>query len=80
MAILRDGRQAIGFVPQLRTLDVAHEIMNPVLNAYLEALRTIFYAMTAFGVVGFLSSIFTGEHTLQKTDLGRQQFDDSEQD
>lgn len=78
LAILRDGSQAIGFVPQLRTLEVAHEVLNPVLNAYLEAMRAIFYAMTAFGVVGFLSSIFTGEHTLQKTDLGRQRFDDSE--
>lgn len=80
LAILRDGRQTIGFVPQLKMLEVAHEVLNPVLNAYLEAMRPIFYAMTAFGVVGFLSSIFTREHLLQKTDLGRQQFDDSEHD
>ena len=78
LAILRDGTQAIGFVPQLRTLEVAQEVLNPVVNAYLEAMRVIFYAMTAFGVVGFLSSIFTWEYTLQKTDLGRQRFDDAE--
>lgn len=80
LAILRDGRQAIGFVPQLRTIEVVHEVLNPVLNAYLKAMRAIFYAMAAFGVVGFLSSIFTREHPLEKTDLGRQQFDDSERD
>lgn len=78
LTILRDGTQAIGFVPQLRTLEVSHEVLKPVLNAYLEAMRAIFYAMTTFAFVGFLSSIFTGEHTLEKTDLGRQQFDDSE--
>lgn len=80
LTILRDGTQAIGFVPQLRTLELAHEVLNPVLDAYLKAMRAIFYAMTAFGFVGFLSSIFTGELTLQKTDLGRQRFDDSDQD
>ncbi len=79
LAILRDGKQAIGYVPELRKLEVASEVLNPVLDAYAEAMRAIIYAMTAFGFVGFLSSIFTFEHTLQKTDLGRQRFDDSDQ-
>lgn len=79
LAILRDGREAIGFIPRLKRLDVAREVLNPVLNAYLTAMQAIFYAMTGFGVVGLLSSVFTGEHTLQKTDLGRQRFEDSEQ-
>lgn len=79
LIILRDGREAIGFIPQLRTLELARVDLDPVLNAYLEAVRAIFYAMTAFGVIGFLSAIFTGEHTLQKTDLGRQQFEDAGQ-
>lgn len=75
--ILRDGSKAIGFIPQLRILAEAGVELAPVLNAYLQAMRAIFYAMTAFGAVGLVSSIFTREHTLQKTDLGRQQFDDS---
>lgn len=78
LAILRDGSEAIAFIPHLRTLGVAREVLNPVLNAYLTAMRAIFYAMTGFGVVGLLSSVFIGEHTLQKTDLGRQRFEDSE--
>jgi multidrug resistance protein len=79
LAVLRDGKQAIGYVPELRKLEVASEVLNPVLHAYAEAMSAIIYAMTAFGFVGFLSSIFTFEHTLQKTDLGRQRFDDSDQ-
>ena len=76
LAILRDGKSAIGYVPELRKVEVAYDVLRPVLNVYLEAMRAIIYAMTAFAFVGLLSSIFTGEHSLQKTDLGRQQFDD----
>lgn len=80
LIILRDGREAIGFIPHLRTLDVPREALKPVLGAYVDATRAVLYAMTAFAVIGFISSIFTKEYSLQKTDLGRQRFDDEETD
>ncbi|KAI9659454.1 MAG: hypothetical protein M1821_001712 [Bathelium mastoideum] len=76
LAILRNGSEAVGFIPYLRTQGIPREVLDPVLHAYLKAMRGIFYAMTGFSAVGLLSSIFTKEHTLQKTDLGRQRFED----
>ena len=76
LAVLRNGNEAIGFIPTLRTLDIPHSELQPVLGAYLTAMRAIFYAMTAFGGVGFVTSLFTEELTLEKADLGRQRFED----
>lgn len=80
LATLRDGSEAIAFIPYLGELDIPIEVLKPVLGAYVDATRAILYAMTAFSVVGFVTSIFTKEHSLQKTDLGRQRFDDEETD
>ncbi|TPX16139.1 uncharacterized protein E0L32_004134 [Thyridium curvatum] len=76
LSILRDANQAIGFIPTLRTLDIPHGELTPVLDAYLEAMRAIFYTMTGFGAAGFASSLFTEELTLNKTERGRQAFED----
>lgn len=75
LAVLRDANEAIGFIPKLRTLDLPREVLDPVLEAYLTAMRAIFYVMTGFGGLGFVSSVFTEELSLQKTDLGRQRFE-----
>lgn len=74
LALLRDANEAIGFIPKLRTLDLPTEIMNPVRQAYVTSIRAIFYTMTGFGGLGFISSMFIEELSLQKTDLGRQRF------
>lgn len=42
LAVLRDENNAIGFIPTLRTLDLAPEVMAPILQAYLEAMRAVF--------------------------------------
>lgn len=75
LSALRNGNEAISFIPKLRTLDISHDELQPVLGAYLTAMRAIFYAMTAFGGVGFASSLFTEELTLDKTEMGRQRFE-----
>ncbi|KAF5023554.1 hypothetical protein F66182_4421 [Fusarium sp. NRRL 66182] len=74
LAVLQDADKAVGFIPQLRTLDLPGEVLDPVLRAYLAALRAIFYTMTGFGGLGLLSSFFIREHSLEKKELGRQQF------
>ncbi|RYP62764.1 hypothetical protein DL770_009536 [Monosporascus sp. CRB-9-2] len=74
LAVLRDANEAVAFIPMLRVVDAPPEILDSVLGAYLTATRAIFYAMTAFSGVGFLTSVFMQEHTLQKTELGRQRF------
>ena len=75
LAILKDANEAISFIPKLRMLHLSHETLNPVLEAYLKAMRAIFYAMTGFGAIGLTSSMFIEDLSLQKTDLGRQQFE-----
>nr|AHC70716.1 major facilitator superfamily transporter [Fusarium anthophilum] len=75
LAVLKDADKAVGFIPNLRTLELPREVLDPVLRAYLAALRAIFYTMTGFGGLGLLSSFFIREHSLEKNELGRQQFE-----
>ncbi|KID90833.1 Major facilitator superfamily domain, general substrate transporter, partial [Metarhizium majus ARSEF 297] len=75
LAPLREASRAISFIPTLRDLGLSRDVLGPVLGAYHKAFQTVFYAMTAFGGVGFVSSLFTKELTLQKSDLGRQAFE-----
>lgn len=76
LSVLKDANVAIGFIPKLKTLNLPGEDLHSVQDAYLSAMRTIFYAMSGFGGVGFLCSIFIEELTLEKTELGRQQFEE----
>ncbi|KAI0193449.1 MFS general substrate transporter [Astrocystis sublimbata] len=76
LAVLKQADQAIGFIPTLRTLDVPADVLAPVLGAYLDAMRAVFYTMTGFGVIGILSSVFTEALTIEKTDLGAQRFEE----
>lgn len=72
---LQDANNAIRFIPKLRMLDVSSETLAPVLDAYLNSIRAIFYTTTALGVLGLFSSFFTKELSLQNSDLGRQRFE-----
>ncbi|KAF5966027.1 major facilitator superfamily domain-containing protein [Fusarium bulbicola] len=74
LAILKDADNAVRFIPKLRTLDLPREVLDPVLRAYLAALRAIFYTMTGFGGLGIFTSLFIREHNLERNELGRQQF------
>ncbi|KAJ5168933.1 uncharacterized protein N7482_004527 [Penicillium canariense] len=75
LVVLRDANEAIRFIPQLRTLDPSQVPIVPVVHAYLSAFRVIFYAMAGFGMLGCLTSLFTEELSIQKEELGRQQFE-----
>jgi MFS family permease len=75
LTILKNTNEAISFIPKLRTLHLPRDILDPVLEAYLTAMRAIFYAMTGFGAIGLASSMFIEDLSLQKTDLGSQRFE-----
>lgn len=68
--------QAVGFIPNLRVLDLPPAALHTIQHAYLESLRAIFYVMTCLGGLGFLISLFVQELSIQKTDLGRQRFEE----
>ncbi|PNY26684.1 Major facilitator superfamily transporter [Tolypocladium capitatum] len=76
MALPNDASQAIGFIPHLRTINLPPETMEITQQAYLASLRQLFYAMTGFSFLGFLSSLFIEELSIQSTDLGQQRFED----
>lgn len=76
LAVVEDASRAIGFIPHLKSSNAAPESLEPVLHAYAMAMRPIFYAMTGLSAVGLLTSIFTKDESLKRTDLGRQHFEE----
>ena len=75
VAILKDAREAIGFIPALRSVDLQPEMMALILRTYRESMKAIFLIMAGLGVVGFLTSLFTKNISLEKEDLGRQRLE-----
>ncbi|KAF3061960.1 putative transporter C3H1.06c [Daldinia childiae] len=75
LSLLRDPHNAVAFIPIMRTVNLPLEVIAPVLQAYLSAMRGVFYAMLGFSGLGFVSSLLTEELTLQKTERGRQHFE-----
>ncbi|KAL7929343.1 major facilitator superfamily domain-containing protein [Trichoderma chlorosporum] len=75
---LGNANMAIGFIPKLRTLDIAPESVLLVRKIYLDAFRAIFFTMTGIGGLGLLSSLATEELTLDKEERGQQQFDSAQ--
>lgn len=74
LELLRDVNEAISFIPGLRMLEIEAEILEQVLEVYRECFRAVFLALAGTGVVGLLSSLFTQELTLEKSEIGRQHF------
>lgn len=72
---LRNSDTAVAFIPELRNLDLPQDVLQPVIEAYLTATRAIIYTMTGFGGLGLLTSLLTSEISLQKNEMGQQQFE-----
>ncbi|KAL9121375.1 MAG: hypothetical protein Q9187_002069 [Circinaria calcarea] len=75
--ILKDVREAISFIPSLSLVDLQPKILEQVIEAYRVSITTVFLTLTGIGAVGFIASLFTRELTLEKENLGRQQFENS---
>jgi MFS family permease len=73
---LRDPEAAVAFIPQLRALDLPDTVLEPIIHAYLTSIRAVVYAMIGFAGLGFLSSFLIRELTLEKTEMGQQQFEE----
>ena len=76
VAVLRDSNQAIGFIPYLRDLNVSSQAIGPVLEAYHQAWRTVWYILAGLGAAGAVAALFTRELSLESEDKGRQHMDD----
>ncbi|KAF7513293.1 hypothetical protein GJ744_009714 [Endocarpon pusillum] len=75
IAVLEDAREAIGFIPALRLVALEPVRLEQITEVYRSSLKAVFLTLSGFGVVGFLTSLFTKELTLESEELGRQQLE-----
>lgn len=75
--LLKDVREAISFIPTLRVIDLQPRILEHVIEAYRVSMMAVFLTLAGIGAVGFFASLFTRELTIEREDLGRQQFEKS---
>ena len=78
VAILNDVREAVGFIPLLRDMDLPPQLLGSFVEAYRKSTFAVFLMLAGVAVVGFLISFFIKEITLENEQLGRQQFQTSE--
>ncbi len=76
LAFLEDGKEAVAFIPSLRNLELPDKTMSGLIDAYRKPFQVIWIAFACISVVGFVSSLFTKELTLENDDLGRQRFEE----
>lgn len=74
---LSDPRQAIGFIPTLRLLDLDTETMARLTEAYRITFRAVWIALASISGVGVITSFLTRQLDLEREDLGTQRFDDA---
>jgi hypothetical protein len=72
LAVLRDASQAIGFIPQLKTLNLDPALISPILDSYDMAWRTVWYVLTGLAVTGCVLAFFTQELSLENEEEGKQ--------
>ncbi|KAF1961793.1 MFS general substrate transporter [Byssothecium circinans] len=74
LEMLMNVREAISFIPTLREINLEHGILSPILEVYSQCFKAVFWTLTGTGALGLLTSFFIEDLTLEKTDIGRQQF------
>ncbi|PVH93499.1 MFS general substrate transporter [Periconia macrospinosa] len=80
IAVLKEVNAAIEFVPMLRDLDLPVAQMSGVIDAYRKGLIAIFLLLSGFSALGFLSSFFIREKSIESVELGRQQMVEEKKD
>ena len=67
--------EAVAFISELEKLNLSPGIVDPVLKIYLDAFRALFYVMTGLAGLGLLTSLFTDDLDLHRSDMGQQRFE-----
>ncbi|KAI3394933.1 hypothetical protein diail_2105 [Diaporthe ilicicola] len=71
-APLGQASQAIGFIPNLKDLGVPKDVLGEILEVYRESFRWVWYVMAGFACVGFFSSLFIKEKSIETEETGKQ--------
>ncbi|CAG9939996.1 unnamed protein product [Clonostachys rosea f. rosea IK726] len=77
LAPLSDAANAVNFINELKSLDIASSELDPVLRVYLDCFRVIFYTMTGLSGLGLVTSMFMEEIDLKKQSLGNQRYEEN---
>ena len=72
---LKDVREAIGFIPALRLMDLEPMVLQDIVRAYRLSLAAVFLTLACIGALGFAASLFIQELTIEREELGRQQLE-----
>ncbi|OAA43725.1 Major facilitator superfamily domain, general substrate transporter [Metarhizium rileyi] len=75
LAILRDAREAVGFIASLREVDHSLAGYDAVIESYRVSFMAVFLVLAGMGVVGFIFSLFIKELSLENDEVGRQGFE-----
>ncbi|KUI60137.1 hypothetical protein VP1G_07374 [Cytospora mali] len=72
---LTDPNAAVALIQNLRDLNVSQEVLNAIREAYRVSMTDIFIILAAFGVLGFISSLFVQELSMETDELGDQHYE-----
>jgi len=72
VVVQQDPSPALGFIPDLRGLNLAPQARDEVQKVYLDAMRVVWYVLAGFSCLGFITSLFVQELPLNKEDVGQQ--------
>ncbi|KAK6827662.1 MFS general substrate transporter [Apiospora arundinis] len=73
---LSDPRQALGFIPALRSLNLDEAMARRLTEAYRVSFRAVWIVLTSASGVGLATSFLTKQLDLEREELGRQRFND----
>ncbi|KAH8653760.1 major facilitator superfamily domain-containing protein [Xylariales sp. PMI_506] len=76
LSVLNKPADAVGFIPYLRSTNLAPEVMDAVRSAYNDSFKAIWYVMAAASTVGFFLSLLVKEHSIETEEVGRQHLEE----
>ncbi|KKY36479.1 putative efflux pump antibiotic resistance [Diaporthe ampelina] len=71
-ATLGRASQAIGFIPGLSGLDIPSNVLGRIIEVYRESFQVLWYVMAGFAFVGFFSSMFIEEKSIEAEEMSKQ--------
>lgn len=72
---LTDPNAAVALIQNLRDLDVSRDVLDAIRGAYRVSMVDIFIILAAFGALGFVSSLFMEELSMETDELGDQHYE-----
>jgi MFS family permease len=75
VATLNDVKEAVGFIPLLREVDISAGLLDKLTGAYMQSMYGVFWMLAGVSVIGFVVSLLIKEISLEKEGLGRQQYE-----